>query len=53
MIAHGMGLGIFEEKAIKTLTLNEWKACGYNVVENENQYELSRDPTRRFEDLKI
>lgn len=52
MIAHGMGLGVFEEKAIKTLTLNEWKACGYNVLEHQKQYELSRDPTRRFEDLE-
>jgi len=52
MIAHGMGLGIFEEKAIKTLSLNEWKACGYNVVEYQKYYELSRDPTRRFEDLE-
>lgn len=52
MIAHGMGLGIFEEKAIKTLSVNEWKACGYNVLESNRQYELSRDPTRRFEDLE-
>lgn len=52
MIAHGMGLGIFEEKAIKTLSVNEWKACGYNVIEHNEQYELSRDPTRRFEDLE-
>ena len=52
MIAHGMGLGVFEEKAIKTLTVNEWKACGYNVIEHNEQYELSRDPTRRFEDLE-
>ncbi|WP_313035051.1 DEAD/DEAH box helicase [Acinetobacter sp.] len=52
MIAHGMGLGVFEEKAIKTLSINEWKACGYNVIEDNQQYELSRDPTRRFEDLE-
>jgi superfamily I DNA and RNA helicase len=53
MIAHGLGLGIFEEKALKTLSLNEWHACGYNVKELPNSnIELSRDPIRRFEDLE-
>lgn len=34
MIVYGMGLGIFEEKVIKILSVNEWKVCGYNVLES-------------------
>ena len=32
---------------------NEWKACGYTIEKaDNNQYRLSREPLRRFEDLE-
>jgi len=52
MLAHAMGMGLFEEKKLRWLEETEWDACGYLVEKNDNQYKLSREPLRRFEDLE-
>ncbi|UYG00636.1 DEAD/DEAH box helicase [Halomonas sp. GD1P12] len=53
MFAHGLGMGLFEDKKLRWLDENEWKSCGY-IVENEADNEhvaLKREPLRRFEDI--
>jgi len=54
MFAHALGMGLFERPKLRWLEDNEWKACGYILNKNNqnNQYELSREPLRRFEDLE-
>lgn len=53
MFAHGLGMGLFEDKKLRWLDEEEWKACGYiyNECKEENSVILSREPLRRFEDL--
>jgi superfamily I DNA and RNA helicase len=51
MFAHGLGMGLFEKNKLRWLEEKEWKDCGYNVVVEEGNYFLSREPLRRFEDL--
>ncbi|WP_288382271.1 AAA family ATPase [uncultured Acinetobacter sp.] len=51
MFAHGLGMGLFEERKLQWLSEPEWELCGYNVEKRENQLTLSRDPLRRFEDI--
>lgn len=52
MFAHGIGFGLFEEKGIRKLTNEQWKACGYNIEkENEDEMILTRDPLRKFTDI--
>lgn len=50
MFAHALGMGLFEEK-LRWLTDEEWEACGYIIDKNDGNYNLSRKPLRRFEDL--
>lgn len=50
MFAHALGMGLFEEK-LRWLTDEEWEACGYIIDKNNGNYNLSRKPLRRFEDL--
>jgi superfamily I DNA and RNA helicase len=53
MFAHALGMGLFEDKKLRWLEDEEWKACGY-VVEKESNgstYYLKREPLRRFEDI--
>ncbi|MDV7611568.1 AAA family ATPase [Acinetobacter baumannii] len=51
MFAHGLGMGLFEERKLQWLSEPEWELCGYNVLKQNNQLILSRDPLRRFEDI--
>lgn len=51
MFAHGIGMGLFEKK-LRWLKDEEWKACGYKINKKDNNYLLSREPLRRFEDLE-
>lgn len=50
MFAHALGMGLFEKK-LRWLTDEEWEACGYIINKNNGNYDLSRKPLRRFEDL--
>ena len=53
MFAHSVGMGLFEPKKLRWLEDREWAACGY-VVEKDpaaGNYQLSREPLRRFEDV--
>ncbi|MDU5210556.1 MAG: AAA family ATPase [Clostridium sp.] len=50
MFAHALGMGLFEEK-LRWLTDEEWEACGYIIDKKNGNYNLSRKPLRRFEDL--
>lgn len=53
MLAHGLGMGLFEENKLRWLKDDEWRACGYSVQRSDDndEYILSRKPLRRFEDL--
>lgn len=53
MFAHGIGMGLFEEKKLRWLQDEEWKACGYSIekYDNDKTYILKREPLRRFEDI--
>lgn len=51
MFAHGLGMGLFEERKLQWLSEPEWELCGYNVQKEDNKLTLSRDPLRRFEDI--
>lgn len=53
MFAHSLGMGLFEENKISWLNEEGWKACGYEVQKDENNYILTRSPLRRFEDLDL
>ncbi|WP_203141007.1 DEAD/DEAH box helicase [Marinobacter mangrovi] len=53
MFAHGLGMGLFEQRKLRWLAEPEWKACGYILDESDdNHLELSREPLRRFEDIE-
>ena len=44
---------LFEDNKLWWLSKEQWELCGYNVkIKNGNEYELTRDPIRRFEDIK-
>lgn len=53
MFAQALGMGLFEDNKLWWLSKEQWELCGYNVkIKNGNEYELTRDPIRRFEDIK-
>lgn len=53
MFAHGLGLGLFEPTKLRWLAKEDWIACGYQVDDsNPSGISLTREPLRRFEDLK-
>lgn len=54
MFAHSLGMGLFESPKLRWLRDEEWKACGYLLSKDNisRQYELTREPLRRFEDLE-
>lgn len=52
MFAHALGMGLFEEKRISWLSKEKLEACGYLVKETDNDYILSRQPLKRFEDFQ-
>lgn len=51
MFAHGLGLGLFEDKRLRWLSREDWEACGYNYEENDTNIILKRSPVRRFLDM--
>lgn len=51
MFAHGLGMGLFEEKRLKWLEDEQWKNCGYEFERSGGNIVLKREPLRRFEDL--
>lgn len=52
MFAHGLGMGLFENERYQWLDEKQWKNCGYEVSNSENQtITLTREPLRRFEDV--
>lgn len=51
MFAQALGMGLFEKDKLWWLDEDQWKQCGYNVDIVGNQYTLTREPLRRFEDV--
>ena len=51
MFAQGLGLGYLEDKPLWWYSKEDLKTLGYNVKEENNQYVLSREPLKRFEDI--
>lgn len=49
MIAHALGLGLYEKHKLWWLNKNQWEQCGYKVEANGNQYSLMRYPIQRFD----
>lgn len=52
MFAHALGMGLFEQNKLRWLEEKEWKDCGYLVETDKENFILSREPLRRFEDLE-
>lgn len=50
MIAHALGLGLYEEKKFWWLSDEEWIQCGYNLEKKADLYKLSRYPIHRFDE---
>lgn len=51
MFAQALGMGLFEKNKLWWLDDDQWKQCGYEVDIEGNQYTLTREPLRRFEDV--
>lgn len=51
MFAHAVGLGLYEKPPKYWLKDKDWEACGYIINKENDEYSLSRNPIRRFEDL--
>lgn len=51
MFAQALGMGLFEKEKLWWLDKEQWEQCGYNVQVDGNQYTLTREPLRRFEDV--
>jgi len=53
MLAHALGMGLFERQKLNWLEDEQWKACGYILEKNSDQtlYSLTREPLMRFEDI--
>lgn len=51
MFAQALGMGLFESQKLWWLDDEQWKQCGYTVKIDGNQYTLTREPLRRFEDV--
>jgi superfamily I DNA and RNA helicase len=53
MFAHGVGIGLFENKKLNWFSDSYWNAIGYNIKRLEERViRLDREPIRRFENLK-
>ena len=50
MIAHALGLGLYEKEKLWWLSDEGWTLCGYIVNKNNNIYSLTRYPLHRFDD---
>lgn len=51
MLAHSIGMGLYEKPVIRWLEDDEWEACGYIPRRTDNKFLLKRMPLRRFEDI--
>ena len=51
MFAQALGMGLFEKEKLWWLDKEQWEQCGYNVHVDGDQYTLTREPLRRFEDV--
>ena len=51
MLAHSIGMGLYEKPVIRWLEDDEWEACGYIPRRIDNKFLLKRMPLRRFEDI--
>lgn len=51
MFAQALGMGLFEKEKLWWLDKDQWEQCGYNVKVEGDQYTLTREPLRRFEDV--
>lgn len=51
MLAHSIGMGLYEKPVIRWLEDDEWEACGYIPKREGDKFLLSRMPLRRFEDI--
>ena len=53
MFAHAVGMGLFEREKLRWLEDKEWERCGYIVDKDvaTGEYNLKREPLRRFEDI--
>ncbi len=52
MLAHSIGMGLFEKPVIRWLEDSEWTACGY-IISRKNEFiKLERSKIRRFEDIE-
>ena len=51
MIAHALGLGLYEKEKLWWLNKEQWEQCGYKVkIEDGNNFLLTRYPLHRFDD---
>lgn len=51
MFSHALGMGLYENPVLRWLQDNEWQACGYNYIAQQNRATVYRDSLRRFEDI--
>ncbi len=49
MIAHALGLGLYEKQKLWWLDEDQWRQCGYNAEYIDNHLTLHRFPLRRFD----
>ena len=52
MFAHSVGLGLFEKNKFNWFDDEGWRAFGYILERDNNELHLTREPIRRFEDVK-
>lgn len=53
MLAHSIGMGLFEQPVVRWLDDEEWNACGYNIKRKGEEVVLEREKIRRFDDKDI
>lgn len=54
MFSHALGMNLFEpDKQLRWLEDEQWEQCGYKIEDFGDEYILSRDPVRRFEDVDL
>lgn len=52
MLAHAIGMGLYEKTPLRWLDDAEWETCGYIINKYNGAYILTRNPIRRFEDTE-
>ena len=49
LFSHVLGFGLYENRAVRWLSEEEWVMSGYSIVEESaDEYEISRSPLKRF-----